>query len=134
MLLVTGQNFPYFRPAYREIYYRDHKTGGGAIHDALSHMINAAEWIIGPTDRIMADAAHLKLEGVEVEDMVHLLARHGDVLADYSLNQYQAQTELYIQIECEKATVRCEPLSCQIKWMDTPEGQWQIESFEQLGA
>src|SRR5262249_6914995 len=29
--VVSGQNFPFFRPAYREIYYNNHATGGGAI-------------------------------------------------------------------------------------------------------
>jgi len=31
VIAVGGQHFPTYRPAYREIYYRDRATGGGAI-------------------------------------------------------------------------------------------------------
>ncbi len=37
VVVVAGQHFPTYRPAYRDIYYRDRATGGGAIQDALTH-------------------------------------------------------------------------------------------------
>ncbi|MFM1749346.1 MAG: hypothetical protein RLZZ188_3012, partial [Verrucomicrobiota bacterium] len=40
VVAASGQCFPQFRPAYREIYYRDRATGGGAIQDALTHVVN----------------------------------------------------------------------------------------------
>ena len=30
VVATSGQHFPTFRPAYREIYYNDRRTGGGA--------------------------------------------------------------------------------------------------------
>jgi predicted dehydrogenase len=54
---VSGQHFPFYRPAYREIYYNDRATGGGAIQDALTHVVNAVEWLIGPMTEVTADAA-----------------------------------------------------------------------------
>jgi predicted dehydrogenase len=51
------------------------------VQDALTHTINAAQWLVGNIDRVVADAAHLALEGVDVEDTVNVLARHGGVLA-----------------------------------------------------
>ncbi|HEY2253649.1 MAG TPA: Gfo/Idh/MocA family oxidoreductase, partial [Planctomycetaceae bacterium] len=51
---VSGQHFPTYRPAYREIYYADRKKGGGAIQDALTHVINLGEWLVGPVDRLVA--------------------------------------------------------------------------------
>src|SRR4051812_35709097 len=80
LVAVSGQNFPTYRPAYRETYYASHEQGGGAVQDALTHVINAGEWLVGPIDKLVADAAHQKLEGVEVEDTVNVLARHGNVL------------------------------------------------------
>lgn len=71
-----GQFFPLYRPAYREIYYTKHETGGGAIQDSLTHIVNAAEWIVGPVTKLVADAEHCVLDGVDVEDTVHLLTRH----------------------------------------------------------
>jgi predicted dehydrogenase len=108
VIVNAGQNVPFYRPAYRDIYYKDRKTGGGAIQDALTHMVNAVEWLVGPMTQVIADAKHLHLEGVSVEDTVHLLARHNNVMASYQLNQYQYPNETYIQVNCTKGTVRYE--------------------------
>lgn len=106
--VVTGQHFPTFRPAYREIYYTRHETGGGAIQDALTHVVNAVEWLLGPISRLYADAAHQHLEGVTVEDTVNLNARHGGVLVSYALNQFQTPNEMALQIHGENGSVKME--------------------------
>jgi predicted dehydrogenase len=104
----SGQHFPHFRPAYREIYYRDHAQGGGAIQDALTHMANAIEWVVGPTTRVFCDAAHQVLEGVTVEDTVNVTARNGGVLVSYALNQFQALNETRWDFHAETGSVRVE--------------------------
>jgi len=129
---VSGQHFPHYRPAYREIYYRDRATGGGAIQDALTHLINAGEWLVGPVTQLAADAAHQVLEGVEVEDTVHVIARHGRVPASYSLNQHQAPNETVITVVCERGTVRCELHLNRWLWMTEPEQPWHEESLGSL--
>jgi predicted dehydrogenase len=106
--IVTGQHFPTYRPAYREIYYTRHETGGGAIQDALTHLANAVEWLVGPTSRIACEAKHQSLEGVTVEDTVSVTARNNDVLVSYSLNQFQAPNEFTIQIHCEHGSLKIE--------------------------
>lgn len=106
--VAAGQHFPTFRPAYREIYYTRHESGGGAIQDALTHIANAVEWLIGPTTRLFCDAAHQALEGVTVEDTVNVTARSGGVLVNYALNQFQAPNEMTMQIHCEGGSVRVE--------------------------
>ena len=105
---VAGQHFPTFRPAYREIYYARREQGGGAIQDALTHLVNAVEWIAGPCTRVYCDAAHLALEGVTVEDAVNVTARHGAVLVNYAMTQFQAPNENTILIHCEKGSVKIE--------------------------
>ena len=132
VVAVGGQHFPTYRPAYREIYYRDRATGGGAIQDALTHMMNAGQWLVGPVDRVVADAAHQVLEGVDVEDTVHVLARHGEVLASYSLNQHQAPNELAITVACTEGTCRFELHRQRWAWMTAPDTPWQEESFSEL--
>lgn len=129
LIAVCGQHFPTYRPAYREIYFANRATGGGAIQDALTHIINAGEWLIGPVDRLVADAAHLALEGVDVEDTVHLLTRHGPVLGSYSLNQHQAPNESTITVVCDRGTVRCEIHNNRWLWMTSPGGEWNAEPF-----
>ncbi|MEO8497677.1 MAG: Gfo/Idh/MocA family oxidoreductase, partial [Planctomycetota bacterium] len=128
----SGQHFPTYRPAYREIYYRDRATGGGAIQDALTHVINAAEWRVGPIDRLAADCSHQVLEGVEVEDTVNVIARHGGVLASYSLNQYQAPNESALTVVCERGTVRFESHAQRWRWQTDPADQWHDEPCEPL--
>lgn len=103
--LTAGQHFPTFRPAYRDIYYARHESGGGAIQDALTHSVNALEWLVGPATRVFCDAARQVLEGVEVEDTVNVCARHGDVLVSYGFNQFQAPNELELRIHCERGSV-----------------------------
>ena len=133
LVAVCGQHFPTYRPAYREIYYADRATGGGAIQDAMTHIMNAGQWLVGPIDRLVADAAHQLLEGVEVEDTVHVLARHGNVLASYSLNQHQAPGEIVITVICERGTCRCQLYRHTWGWMIEPDSQWNEETFDGFG-
>ena len=143
VVAVSGQSFPFFRPAYREIYYNNRATGGGAIQDALTHVINAVEWLVGPTRRLAADAAHQVLDGVTVEDTVHVLARlsrpgeqKGDVLASFALNQHQAANESTFTIVCSHGIVRVEMHSMRWRWATepspTPGTEWHDETVVPL--
>jgi predicted dehydrogenase len=120
----SGQHFPTFRPAYREIYYTRHEHGGGAIQDALTHLVNAMEWMIGPVTRLFADASHQALEGVTVEDTVNVAARHGDVLASYAMNQFQAANETRFAIHCERGSIGIEPHRRRWGFVRLGEGEW----------
>ncbi len=132
LVAVAGQHFPTYRPAYREIYYADRAAGGGAIQDALTHLVNAGEWLLGKIDRLVADAAHQVLEGVSVEDTVHLLARHGSVLASYSLNQHQAPNEMTITVVGTQGTARCEFHRHRWRFLDRPDQPWHDEIIAPL--
>ncbi len=132
LIAVSGQHFPTYRPAYRTIYYTNRASGGGAIQDALTHLFNAGEWLVGPIDRLLADAAHQVLEGVEVEDTVHVLTRQGQVQGCYCLNQHQAPNEFTLTIVCERGTVRCEFHEQRWRWMSQPGGGWNDEPFGPL--
>jgi predicted dehydrogenase len=132
IISVSGQHFPTYRPAYREIYYKDHATGGGAIQDALTHVLNASEWLVGPINRLAVDAAHQVLEGVTVEDTVHVITRHGGVLGSFSLNQYQAPFEMMITVVCEGGTARYEGHLNRWRWTLGPEDPWHDEQFDPI--
>jgi len=131
LVSVAGQHFPLYRPAYREIYYTDRAQGGGAIQDCLTHILNAGEWLVGPIDRLVADAAHQVLEGVEVEDTVNLVCRHGNVMGCYSVNQFQAPNEVTISVICDQGALRFELHESRWRWMMEPGGQWRDEVFPQ---
>lgn len=108
LVAVSGQDFAFYRPSYRSTYYARRASGGGAVQDALTHLLDVGQWLVGPIDRLVADAAHQKLDGVEVEDTVHVIARQGDILANYALNQHQAPNESTITVVCDRGTVRFE--------------------------
>ena len=109
---TSGQYFPGGRPAhavhYSKTYYRDRKMGGGAIQDALTHVANWVESVVGPTDSVMCDCAHQVLPDVTVEDTVNLSARHGDVLVNYTLNQFQAPNESTLQFNTATGSLKIE--------------------------
>ncbi len=127
LVACAGQNFPFYRPAYRQTYYQNRATGGGAIQDALTHIINSAEWLVGPINQVVADAAHCLIPGVDVEDTVHVMARHGDVLASYSLSQHQAPNEITISVNCEQGTLRCDLHENRWRWIIEPGNDWHVE-------
>lgn len=129
IVVQVGQNFPFFRPAYREIYYTDRAKGGGAIQDSLTHLIDAGQWLVGPIDRVIVDAAHLALEGTTVEDTVHLIARHGSVMGSYSLNQFQCFNESTITVNCERGSTRFHFTLGFWQWVDQINGAWHDEKW-----
>ncbi len=128
LVAVCGQNFRFYRPAYRDTYYGDRSRGGGAIQDALTHILNASEWLVGPISRLCCDAEHKALPGVEVEDTVNLICRHGEVMGNYSLNMYQAPNEITITVVCEKGTLRFELHKNRWRWMVEPGDNWHDEA------
>jgi predicted dehydrogenase len=122
-----GQHFPLYRPAYRTIYYKDRATGGGAVQDALTHVVNAAEWLVGPVTRLTADVDHLVLDDVTVEDTAHVLTRQGKVMGCFSLNQHQAPNESTITVVCTRGTVRFEYHNTRWRWVTEPGCDWTDE-------
>lgn len=123
--VVSGQHFPTFRPAYRDIYYRDRRRGGGAIQDALTHLANTMEWLLGPANRVYCDATHRALDGVDVEDFAHAVARHGEVPVSYALTQFQAPNEHHLLINGETASIKLEFHSQRCGVLRHGESEWQ---------
>ncbi len=127
IVATSGQNFPFYRPAYANTYYADRAMGGGAVQDALTHIINAGEWLVGPVDRLVADLGHQNIPGVTVEDTVHVLTRHGNIMGSFNMNQHQAPNENTITVICQRGTVRFEYHNCRWRWMTEPGNEWHDE-------
>jgi predicted dehydrogenase len=132
VVVVAGQHFPFYRPAYRDTYYKSRLTGGGAVQDALTHMVNAAEWLVGPVTNLVADAAHQVLEGVDVEDTVHVITRHKNVLGAFTLNQHQAPNETSLTVICKNGTARFEAHSSRWRWQTKAGDTWHDEAAATL--
>jgi len=124
---TIGQRFAMYRPSYAETYFAKRESGGGAIQDAITHLVNAGEWLVGPISRLMVDAAHQALPGVSVEDTVHVIARHGlrgEVLGLYGLNLHQVQDESTITVVSEGGTCRADLILDRWSSMTDPGGEW----------
>jgi len=107
IVAVCGQEFPRYRPDYRDIYYRSHATGGGALHDALSHIVNYVQWCVGLEQSVSCTADHFVLPGVEVEDTASIiLYTPGQRLASLNLNQFQKHNEVRLDFAGEKGSLR----------------------------
>ena len=115
-----------------DTYFADRATGGGAIQDAITHLVNAGEWLVGPVTRVMADAMHRSLPGVQVEDTVHAIVRHGEnpgVPGLYGLNLYQAPDEFGIKVVAERGTCQLDLHRQRWSYMLEPAGQWTHNPF-----
>jgi predicted dehydrogenase len=106
--IVSGQPFDLYRPDYTRTYYASPAQGGGAIQDAATHLADLLNWFLGPAQHVAAQAAHLVLPGVTVEDTVNLVSRHPGALASLSLNQFQAANELTATFHMPDRMVRIE--------------------------
>ncbi|MCC6682674.1 MAG: Gfo/Idh/MocA family oxidoreductase [Phycisphaeraceae bacterium] len=124
LVAAFGHHFPTARPAYASTYYARHETGGGAIQDALTHAMNTAEWFVGPITRLAVDARHLRLPSVAVEDTVHMIARHGQVMAAYSSCQCQCHSQATITVVCEDGSIRADLIHNRWSWQKDPTGDW----------
>jgi predicted dehydrogenase len=122
---VSGQHFPHYRPGYRETYYIDRRSGGGAVQDALTHNFDLVSWLIGPMTRLSADVDHQALPGSSVEDTVQVIARHGSTLTTYCLNQFQAPNELTLTLHGAKGSLRLEYHRHRWLWVQEISGRWE---------
>jgi len=124
LIASGGQHFPTFRPAYRDIYYADRRTGGGAIQDGATHTFDMIQHLVGPLEWVFCDYAHQALEGVDVEDTVHLTARAGNVMVNQTLNQFGAPNETSVQINAKDGSVRFESDNNRYGTMRLGETEW----------
>lgn len=86
----TSQEFPKYRPDYRDTYYARPEMGGGAILDAASHSIDVAIWLLGEPVEVSCLYDHLVLPDVEVEDTCLLSIRFASgAMAQININQFQ---------------------------------------------
>ncbi len=130
LLQVTyagGQHFPTYRPAYREIYYARRETGGGAVQDAATHMFDLMQHLVGRFNTVFCDYGHQALEGVEVEDTVHVTARAADhrVMVSLALNQFMAPNESFLQLNGDRGSLRLHLHEHRYAILNHGDDQWQ---------
>lgn len=135
VMAFVGQEFPRFRPDYREIYYSSHATGGGAIHDALSHIVNYVQWCIGLEQRVWCAADHFVLEGVGVEDTATItLYSPARFLASLNMNQFQKPNEVRLEFAGEKGSLALDMEGWRVGIFGNDSWQWESYPIERDDA
>lgn len=125
---VWGQHFPLYRPDYKQIYYRSPETGGGALQDAATHIINYMQWVLGLERTVYCAAEHLVLEGVEVEDTVAIVCKYpGRAISTICLNQFQWNNDGLIELAGEAGTVRF--VAAQMRLSLYTDGEWRDTEY-----
>ncbi|EAR52726.1 YisS [Oceanicola granulosus HTCC2516] len=86
----ASQNFPLYRPDYRETYYSRPEMGGGAILDAASHSFDLLISLLGEPVTVSAMYDRMVLEGSETEDTCLISIRFASgAMANLTINQFQ---------------------------------------------
>jgi len=125
-----GQHFPTFRPAYAKVYYKDHKTGGGAIQDAITHNINAIEWMLGPSQSVYCDADHMVLPDVEVEDTVAMTLRFPQsAIGVMTINQFQKPNQGFYEFVGVETSARFWYPTMSVEVFDPQTQKWDGKAY-----
>lgn len=124
IVVSRGADLAARRPDYASTYYASEESGGGIIHDILTHALNLCEWIVGPVSWLECDAAHMVLPGVEVPDTVHVIARHGATMASYSIAQHHSVAHFSVEIHGTKGSLRAEVFKDSLERSSGPDGTW----------
>lgn len=86
----SSQEFPKYRPDYRETYYSRPEMGGGAILDAASHPLDMLIWLLGRPKYVTAMYDRMVLEGSQTEDTCLISIRfENGAMANLTINQFQ---------------------------------------------
>lgn len=122
-----GQEFPRYRPAYYKVYYKDHKTGGGALQDVATHYVNFIEWFMGPAKAVFCAADHLVLPKVEVEDTASLTLtfRDSPAIGTLVLNQFQKPNQGSVELIGTTTSARFNVAQSSVEVFDTETDTWQ---------
>lgn len=122
--LNSSQEFPKYRPDYRETYYARPEMGGGAILDAASHSIDLLIWVLGRPVTVMAMYDRLVLQGTQTEDTCLISIRfENGAMANLTLNQFQKPNIALTEFIGTKGNLRLEHST--LGFADDDTGTWK---------
>ncbi|MBI4024353.1 MAG: Gfo/Idh/MocA family oxidoreductase [Verrucomicrobia bacterium] len=127
--VVVGQHFPTFRPDYLKIYWADPKQGGCCL-DAMSHMVDMAQWQLGELTWVGGMASNLGLPEAPVDDSAAALLRgpSGEHVS-ICVNQFQAPNEsLFTWVGTHGSAVIENPAG-RLRMYLRGDSEWRSETF-----
>lgn len=121
--LNASQDFPRYRPDYRDTYYSRPEMGGGAILDAASHSFDLLISVMGRPVTVGAMYDRLALEGSETEDtcIVSILFENG-AMANLTINQFQKRNVAQSEFIGTRGNLRLDHAT--LSFADDDSGHW----------
>lgn len=124
----ASQEYPKYRPDYREIYYADAQRGGGAILDCASHMFDLLLWIMGSVTEVSAMYDHLEIPDVDVEDAALISLRFASGgMAQIDINQFQKPNVCTIEMVGTEGNLILDSVSGEIRYAHDDSGEWAVD-------
>jgi 1,5-anhydro-D-fructose reductase (1,5-anhydro-D-mannitol-forming) len=129
MCYMNGsQEFPKYRPDYRETYFAREATGGGTILDGASHFFDVLIWFFGAPTEVVAMYDRLELTGVEVEDSCLISVRFANGgMAQINMNQFQKPNIATIEMIGTEANLMLD--HTWLRYAADDSGQWESHDF-----
>ncbi|MBS3763843.1 MAG: Gfo/Idh/MocA family oxidoreductase [Planctomycetes bacterium] len=126
----ASQEYPKYRPDYRDIYYAHEDMGGGAILDCASHFIDILLWFFGTPAEVSAMYDRLELEGVECEDscLISIRFENGQ-MAQININQFQKPNVSTIDMVGTEGNLLLD--HAELKFADDDSGNWETTDFQE---
>ena len=120
----ASQEFLKYRPDLRQNYFAREETGGGAVLDIGSHMIDLLIWIMGPVTDVSAINETLAIDGIETEDtcLINLRFASG-ALANITINLFQKPNTGRFEFIGTKGTLLLE--HAVLSFADDDSGTWK---------
>ena len=124
----ASQEYPKYRPDYREIYYAKKAMGGGAVLDCASHFIDYVLWVMGEVEEVSAMYDRLQLTGVEAEDscLISLRFKNG-CMAQININQFQKPNINTIEMIGTRGNLLLDV--CKLRFAHDDSGNWEEHDY-----
>lgn len=128
-LFFVAQDYRKYRPDYGCIYFARQEMGGGCILDAVSHMIDLAQWYIGSPSEGFCIYDNLAFgKEIETEDSAVITGRFNKKsMVNFYCNLFQKPYELLIEFAGMKGNLRYiseNRYVSRILFSDNDEGRW----------
>ena len=134
--IKSGQEFARYRPDYRNIYFAKKAMGGGAINDAVSHLLNYVQWCLGREHEVCCMYDRLSDMEIETEDCAFLTLRFDDgIIAQIQQNLFQKDYQIYIEFVGSEGTLRVGgglqqgSARPQIGFLKSEASGWEVETI-----
>lgn len=130
---LVGNDYRAARPDYTATYFARRDTGGGAVHDLLSHFFDLCHWLLRPVEQVVSAYDRLDIEGIDAEDTASVLLRCRKNRARACLHAtlWQAHREETITLAGTAGSIVCDRVRERMGLFLRQSGKWDWTECKQ---